>query len=143
MQLVQKKDFGSCEVQDAMRKEIEKFKTFDAYEEVADEGQTSIPIRWVITRQPNDGKNQPVKARLCMRGDLEKGKGKVRADSPTAGKDTLKLAMFIAANEGFEIKNMDVKSAYLQGCDLQRDIFIRPPPEAKSDKDFHAYFFLK
>ena len=65
-----------------------------------DKGQQRIPIRWVITEQKDDGKNQPFKARLCMRGDLEKGKENVRADSPTASKETLKLALIIAANEG-------------------------------------------
>ena len=134
VKLVPKREYKSVEVQNAMRVEIEKFKAFDAYEEVEDKGQNSIPIRWVVSRKPNDGKDQPVKARLCMRGDLEQGKGSIRADSPTAGKDTLKLAMLVAANEGFAIKSIDIKSAYLQGCDLQRDIFVRPPPEANSNK---------
>ena len=134
VQLVPKREYKTVEVQSAMKSELEKFKAFDAYEEVEDKGQTSIPIRWVITRKPNDGKDQPVKARLCMRGDMEEGKGSIRADSPTAGKDTLKQAMLVAANEGFSVKSIDVKSAYLQGCNLQRDVFVRPPPEANCSK---------
>ena len=87
-------------------------------------------MRWVVTRHDIDGKNQPLKARMCIRGDLEKGKDDVRSDSPTVGKDTLKLALTIAANESFTVKSGDIKSAYLQGLDLQRQILVKPPPQA-------------
>ena len=65
---------------------------------------------------------------------MEKDKNSVRSDSPTAGKDTMKLALMIAANEGFKIKGVDIKSAYLQGKDLERSIYVRPPPEAMTTK---------
>ena len=130
VQQVNRKEYGSPEVQEAMEKEIQKFKSFNAYTEVEDVGQTSVPVRWVVTRHAVDGKNQPLKARLCIRGDLEPGKNSLRSDSPTAGKDSLKIALAIAANEGFNVKNVDIKSAYLQGKDLDREKYVRPPPEA-------------
>ena len=68
-----------------------------------------------------------------MRGDREKDKESVRADSPTAHKDTLKLALAIAANEEFDLISADIKSAFLQGKTLQRKVFVIPPPEAKQD----------
>ena len=74
-----------------------------------------------------------MKARLCIRGDMEKGKESIRADSPTASKETLKLALIIAANEKFEVKSADIKSAYLQGKKIEREIYVKPPPEAKAD----------
>ena len=131
--IVQKKDYNRPEIQAAMKAEISKFETFKAFEEVVDENQPRIPVRWVVTKQKDDGKNQPFKARLCMRGDLERGKENVRADSPTASKDTLKLALIIAANEGFKVKTGDVKSAFLQGKSLERTIFVKPPPEAERE----------
>ena len=67
---------------------------------------------------------------MCIRGDLEKGKEEIRSDSPTVGKETLKLALTIAANEGFTVKSGDIKSAYLQGLELQRQIYVKPPPQA-------------
>ena len=130
VELVKKCDYGSADVQEAMQKEIEKYKQFQAIEEVLDEGQDRVPIKWVVTKHEIDGKNQPLKARLCIRGDLEKFKDNVRSDSPTAGKETLKLALLVAANEGFTVKSGDVKAAYLQGQDLQRQIFVQPPTEA-------------
>ena len=131
--MVPKDQYKKLEIQAAMKAEIVKFKDFEAYTEVIDEGQRSIPIRWVITEQKDYGKNQPYNARLCIREDLEKGKENIRADSPTASKETLKLALLIAANEGFEVKCADIKSAFLQGKRLEREIFVKPPPEANAD----------
>ena len=116
-----------------MEAEITKFKNFEAFKEVKDEGQYSIPIRWVVTEQKNDGKNQPYKARLCVRGDRERGKESIRSDSPTVAKESIKIALTIAANEGFKVRSGDIKSAYLQGADLKREVFVKPPPEASSE----------
>ena len=116
-----------------MQSELEKYKTFDAFDEVLDEGQYSVPIRWVVTEQKEDGKGVPYKARMCIRGDREEGKEHIRADSPTAAKESLALALIVAANEGFKVKCGDIKSAYLQGAKLTRDIFVRPPPQANSE----------
>ena len=127
--LIPKKEWKQDEVRQAMKKELEKYQSFDAYEEIEDNGEHCIPMKWVVSRSSDDSKNQPIKARLCIRGDLENGKENIRADSPTAGKDTLKLALMIAANERWSIKSCDIKSAYLQGQELQRDILVRPPAE--------------
>ena len=104
-------------------------------EELDDVGQDRIPIRWVVTRNELDGKNQPLKAHLCVRGDLENDKDLVRSDSPTAGKESLKLALVIAANEGFLVKSADVKAAYLQGLDMTRTVYVEPPKEAQVQDD--------
>ena len=86
IEIVKRSQFKDPEVIAAMHSEIEKFKHFEAIEEVEDVGQHRIPIRWVVTRNDMDGQNQPLKARLCVRSDLELDKDLVRSDSPTAGK---------------------------------------------------------
>ena len=133
VQIISPKDYGMPEVKDAIAAEIIKFKSFNAFEEVDDVGQKSIPTKWVVTDQSESGKNEPYKARLCMRGDLEKGKESIRSDSPTASKEAIKLALIIAANEGFKVQSGDIKSAYLQGNILNRKVFVRPPKEANSN----------
>ena len=133
VQIVPRKNYGKPEVQEAIEREISKFKNFKAFKEVDDNGEKSIPTKWVITEQPESGKNEPYKARLCMRGDLEQGKDKIRTDSPTASKEALKLALIIAANEGFKVQSGDIKSAYLQGDLIDREVFVRPPKEANAD----------
>ena len=125
--IIPPKDYGLPEVQAAISAEIDKYKSFNAIEEVEDEGQRCVPTKWVITDQKSSGKNEPYKARMCIRGDLEKGKEDVRSDSPTASKDAIKLALTIAANEGFKVKSGDIKSTYLQGELLNRKIYVKPP----------------
>ena len=72
-----------------MNAEISKFETFNAFKEVVDEDQPRIPVRWVVIKQKDDGEEEKTfKVRLCMRGDLGRGKENVRADSPTASKDS-------------------------------------------------------
>ena len=56
-----------------------------------------------------------------------------RADSPTASKDSMKIFLTIAANEGYEIRSLDVTSAFLQGHPLERDVFIKPPLERRKE----------
>ena len=53
----------SFELPDAKLKELEKWKRFDVYNEVPDNEQNTISVRWVCTTK--DGK---VKARVCARG---------------------------------------------------------------------------
>ena len=115
----------------AIEDEIQKFKNFDAFEEVNDEGQSVIKTRWVFTQHDYDSKGYTLKARLCIRGDKEENKENIRADSPTTHKDTLMLVLAIAANEEFQIFSGDIKSAFLQGKSLDREVFVLPPPEAK------------
>ena len=85
--------------------------------------------RWVVVEK-SDG---TVKSRFVVKGNEERGDP--RSDSPTASKDSFKMFLAISANEKFKLKSLDVTSAFWQGNHLQRDIFIRPPPEkAKSGK---------
>ena len=51
------------EVQDAISAEIAKYKSFNAFKEVEDEGQHCVPTKWVVTEQKSSGKNEPYKAR--------------------------------------------------------------------------------
>ena len=130
--LVPREEWKNPEIIEAMESEINKFKDFEAVKEVRDEGQYRIPIRWVVTEKGDDGKGQRFKARLCMRGDKELDKELIRSDSPTVAKESIKIALTIAANEKFKIKCGDIKSAYLQGNDMDREIFVKPPEEAKA-----------
>ena len=54
----------------------------------------------------------------------------VQVDSPTAHKETLRMAYSLAATNGWRIKLGDVKSAFLQGKYLTREVLVKPPPKA-------------
>ena len=131
--IVPRSKYHQPEVQSAIASEISKYKSFEAFREVEDEGQKCIPTKWVVTEQFSSGKSEPYKARMCIRGDLEGGKENIRSDSPTATKEAVKLVLTIAANEKFSIKCGDIKSAYLQGELLERKIYVRPPKEARAE----------
>ena len=124
---------GRLDAEIAMQEEVKKFQRFDAIKSVADEGQHAIKTRWVFTESEDGTKGCKLKARLCVRGDTEENKDTICAESPTAHKDSLKLALAIAANEGFDLVSADIKSAFLQGRTLERKVFVLPPPEAKQD----------
>ena len=95
-----------------------KLRNFEAFRRVKDDGQYAIKTRWVYSEH-DETKGYKLKARLCMRGDTEENLDIIRADSPTANKDTVKLALSIAANEGFDLLSGYIKSAFLQGMSLK------------------------
>ena len=132
---VLKKDEHNTEiVQATMQQVIEKYKKFHAIQEVIDNGQESVPIRWVSSSQEeSNGKNTSIKARMGIRGDLESNRDSVRSVSSSTGKETLDLTLLIASDEKFLVKGADIKSVYMQGQGLQRTIFVKPPPEANAD----------
>ena len=110
--------------------ELRKWSEMNVYTEVDNEGQQSISCRWVCTERLKAGKKE-LKARLCARGceDVED----VPTDSPTCERDNVRLLLTIAVSHGWSLHSIDIKSAYLQGEPLDRDIYLVPPKEAKTD----------
>ena len=54
---------------------------------------------------------------------------KPRSDSPTISPDMTKTVVAIAANEDWKAECLDVTAAFLQGEELEREVFVKPPPE--------------
>ena len=84
----------------------------------------------MITKKITENE-ETVKARLVVRGFEEEDK--IQSDSPTAAKSTLRLAMAIAASKGWSSETIDIKAAFLQGKQIEREIFVMPPKEIKED----------
>ena len=128
--LVNPKHYDDPEVQQAMETELERWNEFDAYEVVEDYGQERIDGRWIVNKkEEHDGLKVNLKARYCLRGFKEQEKP--RSDSPTVDRLSTKLLYAFAGNHGWKIESIDVTAAFLQGSDLDRDIFVKPPKEAK------------
>ena len=120
------------EVIEAKEKEYKNLTNYDTFEEVKDVGQQRIGSRWVITKkEKHDGQKTDYKARLVARGFQEEYKP--QADSPTAMKESIKMFLAIAANEGFNLQSMDIRAAFLQSRSLDRDVFVEPPRDLKKD----------
>ena len=114
---------------EAKQKELESWDYFDVYTEVPDNGQPRIGTNWVLTEKVIDRK-LGIKSRLTVRGDQE-DKSNIRKDSPTVRKGNVKIFCAVAAKEGWKIKSIDAKCAFLQGAIMERDVFILPPLERR------------
>jgi hypothetical protein len=68
------------------------------------------------------------RARLVARGFEEVAQ--TQNDSPTIGKPAMRLFLCLMASFHWKIRSTDIKSAFLQGKELQRSVFIAPPKEA-------------
>ena len=61
------------QVIEAKQKEIDNLENYGVFEEVEDEGQDTIDLRWVINRKEKaDGQKQKVKGRLVAKSFQEK-----------------------------------------------------------------------
>ena len=98
----------------------------NVYSKVADCGQSTISLRWVVTEKIKDS-NPVTKARLVARGFEEELFN--RTDSPTCSKDSLMLSLSLMASNGWQCHTIDIKCAFLQGNEIDRDVYVRPPKE--------------
>lgn len=103
--------------------ELSRLKEYEVYEEVAYDNQPCVSTTWVLVEKPGG-----VRARLVARG-FEEDASLVK-DSPTAAKSTLRILVTIAASYGWTVKSTDIRSAFLQGDDIAREVYILPPVEA-------------
>lgn len=116
----------------AKQQEIENWQNNNVYEEVTDKGQKCISTRWVCTLKETSNGIVP-KARLVARGFEEVNIHELQKDSPTCASESLRLLLAVICQNKWQVNSMDIKSAFLQGMELSRDIYIRPPPEAGVD----------
>ena len=116
----EKRDTPEC--LEAKHTELQKLIDFETYKVVEDKGQPRITTTWVLTL-----KGHEIKARLTARGFQEEDEHP--KESPTMQKYSLRTLLAIAAAKGWPIETVDVKSAFLQGSDLTRQVYVKPPKE--------------
>ena len=121
--LVPREKRDSAECLEAKEKELDKLKEFGTYEIVDDEGQGHVTTTWVLTE-----KGTEIRARLTARGFMEDDE--VPKDSPTMHKSSLRMVLALAAARNWTIETSDIRSAFLQGNKLDRDVYVKPPKEA-------------
>ena len=109
--------------------ELDSWDEYAVYQEVEDIGQARLDTNWVLTCKINKDVTK-IKARLTIRGDQEDSSG-IRKDSPTVRKGNIKIFAAVAAKEHWEIKASDVACAFLQGVEIDRDVFVLPPKERR------------
>ena len=110
---------------------MQQWKLQNVYTEVEDCDQETMSLRWVIRPKLIDGVSS-VKARLYARGFEEEKL--YRTDSPTASREGKRVSLSLIASNGWTLNLFDVKTAFLQGRPIERDLYVPPPKEAKSTK---------
>ena len=122
-------DSGTDAITLAKDKEIQSWIANNVFEEIPDEGQEAMSMRWVVTEKIKEDK-KVVKARLVARGFEEQNV--IRSDSPTCSKENIRLALVIMASNKWELHSIDVKSAFLQGDEIDRTVLLKPPKDVGS-----------
>lgn len=79
------------------------------------------------------------KARLVVRGFEELKVSELQKDSPTCASESLRLLVAVICQKQWTLNSMDIKSAFLQGMELSRDLYVKPPPEAKCEGVFWKF----
>ena len=118
------------EVIQAKKAELGSWVENNVFSLVPDTGQHKIKTRWVHTRKQANGK-VVVKARLVAKGFQDENSTTVRSDSPTCSKESLRVVLAVIATNGWECNSLDVKTAFLQGKKLEREVFLDPPKKAE------------
>ncbi len=68
---------------------------------------------------------------LVARGFEELNVSDLPKDSPTCASDTLRIVLAVICQRKCLLNTLDIKAAFLQGRELNRNVYIRPPPEAQ------------
>ena len=113
-----------------MIEELEKLKQHGVYEETTEEGQDVIQSSWIISEYWKKGSKR-TDARLVVKGFPEENQGNMRKDSPTCLKTGLRLALSTGVSTKWIVKELDIKSAFLQGHQIEQDVFLEASKETR------------
>ena len=119
----------------AKQDELNSWKTYGVYREVKISGQPLISTKWITSLRDNGDGTYKSKARLVVRGFEENALENPYKESPVVGRELIKLFLSISTLKRWKIRSIDVKTAFLQGNRLERQLFIKPPREANCSSD--------
>ena len=114
------------EVLEAKEREFNNLKENNVFDWVEDCGQESVSCKWVITEKQKEDGSKMLKARLVAQGFEEKYMNQ-RTDSPTFSRQALRMVFVSASIMSWELHSPDISAAFLQGNNIEREVFIRPP----------------
>jgi len=113
----------------AMEEEVKMIEKNNTWELVnCPQGKDIIGLKWVYkTKLNSDGTIQKHKARLVTKGySQQPGINYNETFAPVARLDTIRALIALAAQKGWNIYQLDVKSAFLNGM-LEEEIYVEQP----------------
>ena len=122
----------SSRFHEAKLAELLSWKENHVYDEVEYRNQSTMSVRWILTFKDTESGIIP-KARLVARGFEEENENIIK-ESPTCSRDALHILTAITAQRSWKLSTIDIKTAFLQGEKIERDIYLVPPKEANTDK---------
>jgi hypothetical protein len=120
----------AVEWQEAIDYEISQLEKLGAWEIVdAPPRVNIIPCHYVLaTKRGPNGEKLKLRARLVANGQRQKeGLDYSETFAPTSNMSTIRAVLTMAAQNDWEIHQVDIKSAYLNAL-LRDDIYMRAPP---------------
>ncbi|CAL9017922.1 unnamed protein product, partial [Prunus brigantina] len=131
--------------QEAMNAElemIEKNNTWELVERPAN--KPVIGVKWVFKTKLNlDGTVQKHKARLVAKGYAQKpGIDYNETFAPVARLDTIRTLIALAAQKGWKLFQLDVKSAFLNGV-LDEEVYVEQPEGFEVKNAGHKVYKLR
>ena len=111
---------------DAKLAELQSWKQNEVYQEVPFSNQKYITVKWVRTMKETNEESTP-KARLVASGFEEDNQDEIVKESPTCSKDSLRIISAMTAQKCWDLRSIDIRTAFLQGETLQRNVYLRPP----------------
>ena len=113
----------------AMRKEIDGLTskgTFDVVERPKDRGKQVLPLLWVFTYKfDQDGYLLKLKARICVRGDLETISAEEKRAATLAARTARMLFALVAAFD-LDLRQRDAVNAFLNST-VEKEVYTRMP----------------
>jgi hypothetical protein len=114
----------------AMREEMASIEQNDTWTLVSlPQGHKPIGLKWVFKLKRDEaGKIVKHKARLVAKGYVQQqGVDFDEVFAPVARMESIRMLLAVAAQGGWYVHHMDVKSAFLNG-ELKEEVYVQQPP---------------